>query len=90
MHVGKEPLLKGLRQLCSNPLLVNRAGRSLEQLRIDLDNNLADMIPVGVWSLANPDFVERIKHNESLNEADHNTFYCVGIEEYTGYPFLTR
>lgn len=32
MHVGNEPLLKDIRQIWSNPLLVNRAGRPLEQL----------------------------------------------------------
>lgn len=90
MHVGNELLLKEVRQIWSNPLLVNRAGRPLEQLTTDLDNDLADMVPVGGWALANPDFVERIKNNAPLNEADRNTFYGGGAEGYTDYPFLNK
>ena len=48
------------------------------------------MVPVGGWALANPDFVERIKNNAPLNEADRNTFYGGGAEGYTDYPFLNK
>ncbi|WP_370569706.1 alkene reductase [Sporosarcina sp. BP05] len=90
MHVGNEPLLKDIRQIWSNPLLVNRAGRPLEKLTTDLDKDLADMVPVGTWALANPDFVERVKNNEPLNEAERSTFYGGGAEGYTNYPFLKK
>lgn len=87
MHQGNEPLLKEFRQLWTNPLLVNRFGRPLEQLTVDLDNNIADIIPVGTWALANPDFVERLKNNVPFNEPDRNTFYGGDAKGYTDYPF---
>ncbi|MGE1103295.1 hypothetical protein [Peribacillus simplex] len=61
MHLGKETLLREIHSIWTNPLLVNRAERALEDLSVDLDNGLADMVPVGAWSLTNPDLVERLK-----------------------------
>lgn len=89
MHIGNEALLREIRSLWPNPLLVNRAGRALEDLSVDLDNGLADVVPVGVWSLANPDFVERLKVGFPLNEADRVTLYFGnGSEGYTDYPTM--
>jgi N-ethylmaleimide reductase len=88
MHFGNESLLKEIRQLWSQALLVNRAGRTLDQLTVDLDNELADVITVGTWMIANPDFVERLKLNAPLNTPDRNTIYAGGAEGYTDYPFL--
>lgn len=42
----------------------------------DVDNNLADVVTVGTWVLANPDFVERIQSGAPLNEPDKNTLYA--------------
>lgn len=89
MHLGNETLLREIRNIWSNPLLVNRAGRALEDLSVDIDNGLADMAPVGVWSLANPDLVERLKEGFPLNEADRKTLYSGnGSEGYTDYPTM--
>jgi N-ethylmaleimide reductase len=88
MHFGNESLLQEIRQLWSQALLVNRAGRTLDQLTADLDNELADVITVGTWMIANPDFVERLKLNAPLNTPDRNTIYAGGAEGYTDYPFL--
>lgn len=88
MHFGNESLLQDIRQLWSQALLVNRVGRTLDQLTIDLDNELADVITVGTWMIANPDFVERLKLNAPLNTPDRNTIYAGGAEGYTDYPFL--
>lgn len=88
MHFGNESLLQDIRQLWSQALLVNRAGRTLDQLTIDLDNELADVITVGTWMIANPDFVERLKLDAPLNTPDRNTIYAGGAEGYTDYPFL--
>lgn len=88
MHFGNESLLQDIRQLWSQALLVNRAGRTLDQLTVDLDNELADVITVGTWMIANPDFVERLKLNAPLNTPDRNTIYAGGAEGYTDYPFL--
>lgn len=88
MHFGNESLLQEIRQLWSQALLVNRAGRTLDQLTVDLDNELADVITVGTWMIANPDFVERLKLDAPLNMPDKNTIYAGGAEGYTDYPFL--
>ncbi|KJD43137.1 alkene reductase [Paenibacillus terrae] len=88
MHLGNEELLQDIRSLWKNPLLVNRAGRALENLSVDIDSGLADLTPIGVWSLANPDFVERLKAGAPLNEADPATFYGGESKGYTDYPTL--
>jgi N-ethylmaleimide reductase len=88
MHFGNESLLQDIRQHWSQALLVNRAGRTLDQLTIDLDNELADVITVGTWMIANPDFVERLKLDAPLNTPDKNTIYAGGAEGYIDYPFL--
>lgn len=88
MHLGNDELLQDIRSLWTNPLLVNRAGRGLENIGVDIESGLADLAPVGVWSLANPDFVERLKAGAPLNEADPATFYAGGSKGYTDYPTL--
>ncbi|WP_336781593.1 alkene reductase [Paenibacillus illinoisensis] len=88
MHLGNEKLLQDVRSIWTNPLLVNRAGRALEDLSNDLDHDIADIVPVGAWSLANPDLVERLKIGAPLNEADPKTFFAAGRKGYTDYPTL--
>lgn len=88
MHLGNDELLQDIRSLWKNPLLVNRAGRGLENIGVDIESGLADLAPIGVWSLANPDFVERLKAGAPLNEADPATFYGSGSKGYTDYPTL--
>ncbi|ULO06229.1 alkene reductase [Paenibacillus sp. 19GGS1-52] len=88
MHLGNDELLQDIRSLWTNPLLVNRAGRGLENIGVDIESGLADLAPIGVWSLANPDFVERLKTGAPLNEADPATFYGGGSKGYTDYPTL--
>lgn len=86
MHFGNEPLLQEIRQLWTQPLVVNRAGRPLEQLAVDVDSGIADVSTVGIWALANPDFIERIKKNAPLNEPDVAKLYVGGAQGYTDYP----
>jgi 2,4-dienoyl-CoA reductase-like NADH-dependent reductase (Old Yellow Enzyme family) len=88
MHLGNDELLQDIRSLWTNPLLVNRAGRTIDNISVDIDSDLADLAPVGVWSLSNPDFVERLKAGAPLNEADPATFYGGGSKGYTDYPTL--
>ncbi|MDQ8738375.1 hypothetical protein [Paenibacillus sp. LHD-38] len=90
MHLGNEELLRDIRSLWTNPLLVNRAGRALEDLSSDIDSGLADLVPVGVWSLANPDLVERLQKGAPLNEADPATFFGHGSKGYTDYPTMNE
>ncbi|AOK88329.1 hypothetical protein ABEW24_01975 [Paenibacillus jamilae] len=88
MHLGNEKLLQDIRSIWTNPLLVNRAGRALEDLSLDIESGLADLVPVGVWSLANPDLVERLQKGAQLNEADQSTFFGLGSKGYTDYPTM--
>lgn len=89
MHLGNETLLREIRSMWTNPLLVNRAGRALEEISVDIDNGIADVVPVGVWSLANPDLVERLKKGFPLNEVDPKTLYAGnGGVGYTDYPTM--
>ncbi|MED4287128.1 hypothetical protein [Priestia megaterium] len=90
MHGGDEELLRDIRTVWPNALLVNRAGRPLEDISIDIDNGIADMAPIGTWALANPDFVERLKKDAPLNEPDRTTFYGGGKKGYIDYPFLNK
>jgi N-ethylmaleimide reductase len=90
MHVGNESLLRKIRSIWSNPLLVNRAGRQIEDISIDINDNIADMAPIGVWALANPDIVERLKKGAPLNEPDRTTLYGGGAKGYIDYPFLDK
>ncbi len=86
VHLGDEALLRDLRGLWPNILLVNRANRPLEALAADIQNGLADMAPVARWALANPDFVERVRCGASLNVLDPTTLYGGGAAGYTDYP----
>jgi N-ethylmaleimide reductase len=48
----------------------------------------ADLVAYGRPALANPDLVERYKHNAPLNPPDFATFYTAGEKGYTDYPSL--
>jgi 2,4-dienoyl-CoA reductase-like NADH-dependent reductase (Old Yellow Enzyme family) len=88
MHQGNDPLLADIRKLWSPTLILNRPGRLRDQIGADVDSGLADMESYGQMILANPDFIERLKAEESLNEADRMTFFGGAEKGYTDYPTL--
>ncbi|NUU63361.1 alkene reductase [Paenibacillus agri] len=88
LHGGDEERLKAIRSAWPTVLIVNRPGRPLEELDRDLKDNLADIVSVGTWALANPDLVDRLKSGAPLNEADPTTFYGGDSHGYTDYPTL--
>lgn len=88
MHAGNESLLRDIRNIWSNPLLVNRGGRPANEISRDIDNGLADVATLGTFALANPDIVKRLKEDLPLNEPNPQTFYGGGEEGYTDYPFV--
>ncbi|MBV7509535.1 alkene reductase [Bacillus sp. sid0103] len=90
MHLGNDDFLKEIRALWSNPLLVNRSGRPLDQIDVDIEANLADVAPVGAWALANPDLVGRLKKGAPLNEPDLTTFFGGDSKGYTDYPTMSE
>lgn len=89
-HFGNERLLADLRARWSQKLLVLRYDRPLDAIASDLDSGIADIVPVGRWGLANPDFVERLKTGALLNEPDPSTFYSGGAKGYIDYPTLQQ
>lgn len=88
MHLGDEALLAELRQRWQGALILNRPGRPREQIGADIAAGLAELESYGAMVLANPDFVERLKRNAPLNEADKNSFYGGNEQGYTDYPTL--
>ena len=49
----------------------------------------ADAVAFGRLFIANPDLVERLRMNMTLNEANPKTFYTPGPVGYTDYPTLS-
>lgn len=90
MHQGNEDLLADLRRLWRGPLILNRPGRPRDQIGKDVASGLADLEAYGQMVLANPDFVERIKANASLNEANSEGFFGGTERFYTDYPVMGR
>ena len=88
IHDGDEALAKDIRKTWSNSLLLLRTTRSREALGDDVEVGLADVVPIGKWALANPDFVERFRKGAELNAPDFTTFFGGGAKGYTDYPAL--
>lgn len=88
MHKGDDTLLVDIRKAWNNTLIVNRPGRPREQIGADLAAGLADMEAYGQMVLANPDFVERLKADAPLNQADNTTFFGGSQKGYTDYLAL--
>lgn len=88
MHQGNEALLADIRTLWKQTLILNRPGRTREQIGADVASGLADMEAYGQMVLANPDFVERLKTQSPMNSADPVTYFGGGVQGYTDYPSL--
>lgn len=89
MHNGDEELLSDMRKLWKQPLILNRPSRLREEIGSDIKTGLADLESYGQMTLANPDFIERLKSGAPMNEADQNTFFGGTETGYTDYPVLT-
>lgn len=87
-YAGDDTLLRDLRRLWPNALLLNRPNRPFDALGADVAAGLADVEPVARWALANPDLVERLRSGVALNEPDPATFYGGGAAGYIDYPAL--
>ncbi|MGL6235003.1 MAG: alkene reductase [Segniliparus sp.] len=83
-------LLRDLRSLWPNTLLLVRNGRGVEQIGDDVARGLADIAPLGWSALANPDVVDRLRLGAVLNAPDPSTFYGGGAAGYTDYPTLAN
>lgn len=83
-----DDLLRDIRDRWHRPLLLTRAGRTLDRLGAEIDAGLADLAPVGTGALANPDIVERLRTGAPLNTPDPATFYSGDGKGYLDYPTL--
>ncbi|WP_233861784.1 alkene reductase [Paraburkholderia adhaesiva] len=90
MHQGNEALLRDIRSLWTGKLILNRPGRSREQVGVDVASGMADLEAYGAMVLANPDFVERLKTNAPMNEPHREGFFGGTEKFYTDYPTLTE
>jgi 2,4-dienoyl-CoA reductase-like NADH-dependent reductase (Old Yellow Enzyme family) len=76
-----------IRQVFKRPLILNQEYR-LENASEDVASGLADGISFGRPYIANPDLVERLRHNAELTPDNFKTWYSPGAEGYTDYPAL--
>lgn len=90
MHLGNDAFLQEIRSLWPHALLVNRAGRPIEDIDVDIEAGIADVAPIGAWALANPDFVERFKLGAPLNTPDPAAFFGGDSHGYIDYPTLAE
>jgi N-ethylmaleimide reductase len=73
--------------MTSAPMIVN-TGFDKNKANSVLASRKADLVAFGVPYIANPDLVERLRGNYTLNRPDPTTFYGVGPKGYTDYPAL--
>jgi 2,4-dienoyl-CoA reductase-like NADH-dependent reductase (Old Yellow Enzyme family) len=88
LHAGDERLLGDIRSLWKQSLIVNRPGRSRDEVGAAVASGLADLEAYGQMVLANPDFVTRLKTGAPMNEADRASFFGGTARGYTDYPAL--
>ncbi|MCX5512143.1 alkene reductase [Kaistia algarum] len=87
-YFGDEALLKDIRAIWPNALLLVRPGRTRDQIGQEVAAGIADIEPIGTFALANPDLVDRLKSGAELNTADKATFFGGSAAGYTDYPRL--
>jgi len=69
---------------------IANGGYDAERAGTALNLGDADLVSFGTAFLANPNLVERFKHNRALNEADPTTFYQGEDRGYTDYPTMAQ
>jgi N-ethylmaleimide reductase len=88
IDTGNDRLLSDIRALWKRSLILNRPGRSRDQVGGDVTSGLADLEAYGQMVLANPDFVARLKTGAPMNAADRASFFGGAAQGYTDYPKL--
>lgn len=69
-------------------LLILAGGYTVDSAEAALQAGLADLIAFGRPFIANPDLVERFRHNASLAMGDKDTYYQGGDRGYIDYPAI--
>ncbi|MCF6765666.1 alkene reductase [Thiotrichales bacterium 19S3-7] len=86
-NLGNDNLASKLKDAFAGPYIINQQLSKLEaEAAIEL--GFADAAAWGQLFIANPDLVERFKHNIKRNVPDSTTFYHEGREGYIDYPFI--
>lgn len=85
-------LVQELRRRFDGPLMANSGFGTVttraEALEL-VEAAHAEVVAVGRPAIANPDLVERWRHEHPENEPDASTFYAGGARGYTDYPTLS-
>lgn len=79
--------LKILSKLYDSVYMAN-SGYTKQTANDAIASGHATVVSFGSLYLANPDLVERFKHDTELNIPDQSTFYGGDEKGYTDYPFL--
>jgi N-ethylmaleimide reductase len=72
-----------------NSVFISAGGYNAENAKQAVADGSADAVAFGRLYIANPDLVERLQQNASLNKYDRVTFYGGAEKGYTDYPFLS-
>lgn len=89
IHTGDQQLMADIRGLWKQALIVNRPGRSRDQIGADVASGLADLEAYGQMVLANPDFVKRLQTGAPMSEPDRATFFGGTARGYTDYSAMS-
>jgi len=76
-----------LREKYRGKLIIN-GGYSEESANNALNNKEAEAVSFGIPFIANPDFVDRLKSNTEISQADSKTFYTDSSKGYDDYPTM--
>lgn len=92
LHISDNPTIpikthEEIRKAFNNTLIYCN-GLTADTAEEKLQNGSADLIAFGRSFLANPDFIERVAQNATLNEVDYATLYTPGEQGYTDYQTL--
>jgi N-ethylmaleimide reductase len=71
-------------------LVILAGGHTADSAESILQQGLADLVAFGKPFIANPDLVERFKHNTELAIPDANNFYQGGDTGYVDYPAVHK
>ncbi|QFT60175.1 N-ethylmaleimide reductase [Sulfitobacter sp. THAF37] len=78
-----------LRELFKGPYMANN-GYDRQMALKAVEDGHAEFIAIGRPFIANPDLVERYKHDLPIAEGDRDTYYGGGREGFTDYPEYRR
>ncbi|MFJ3485498.1 alkene reductase [Pseudomonas sp. NPDC090202] len=84
-HLGEAAFQKSFRAAYHGTLMVS-GGFTAESAQQAIHDGLADLTVFGRPFIANPDLVERLRHDWPLAEAGEEAFYGGGARGYIDYP----